>query len=90
MGKETAITKAASELGVHLIPFPCQELRAGSDPKTAISLRMAFNEAKEFAPAILVLKDVESLIDKGPAGNIDPFLYSLRNFCRLLLFYHFV
>ena len=68
-GKKTAIVRAAEEIGVRAIPFSCQELRAGSDPKTALALRMGFNEAKAFAPAIMLLTDVEALVDKSPASE---------------------
>ena len=68
-GKKTAIVRAAEEIGVRAIPFSCQELRAGSDPKTALALKMGFNEAKAFAPAIMLLTDVEALVDKSPASE---------------------
>ena len=68
-GKRTAIFKAAEELGLRAIPFSCQELRTGLDSKTALALKMGFDEAKMFAPALIILSDLESLIEKNPAAS---------------------
>ena len=67
-GKKTAIARAAEAVGVRAIPFSCQELRTGSDPKTAQTLKLGFAEAKHFAPALMILTDLESLVEKNPAG----------------------
>ena len=79
-GKRTAATAAASALGVHLVPFSCQELRGPSDSKTAAALTAAFEAAGHYAPAILLLRDLPSLVDSSiPAGT----LASHKCFCQM-------
>lgn len=71
-GKQTAAREAARKLGLHFVTFSCQELRAASDSKTAAALKAAVEAAQAFAPVVLLLQNLPSLLDGSrPSGECE-------------------
>lgn len=67
VGKATAVHAAARALGLHVVPFGCADLRSLGEQQVVSRLRDAHAAACPFAPAILLLKGVESLAGSGAA-----------------------
>ena len=60
-GKSTAVSATAAALGLNVIPYSCHEFVGQSDAAVVMAIRTAFENAQEFAPAILFLKDLSAL-----------------------------
>jgi SpoVK/Ycf46/Vps4 family AAA+-type ATPase len=70
-GKRTAAAAAAAALGAHVVALSCRDLRAPGAPERAAldGLRAAFAAAAHYAPALLVLRDLEALAEGGAGGE---------------------
>ena len=60
-GKSTAVSATAAALGLNVVPYSCHEFVGQSDAAVVMAIRTAFENAQEFAPAILFLKDLSAL-----------------------------
>ena len=75
-GKSTAVSATAAALGLNVIPYSCHEFVGQSDAAMAMAIRTAFENAQEFAPAILFLKNLSALCSAEQAqgsasGDLD-------------------
>lgn len=68
-GKSTAAHAAAAALGLHVVPYSCHEFNGQADQVAASALRAAFQGARSFAPAVLLLQDFAALSDGNAPGR---------------------
>ena len=68
-GKSTAVSATAAALGLNVIPYSCHEFVGQSDAAVVMAIRTAFENAQEFAPAILFLKDLSALCSAEQAQS---------------------
>lgn len=67
-GKRTVVKYAAKELGIHVVEYNCYELLGPSEGKTAAALIQAFEVARRYAPAVLLLRRFGALGKNPTAG----------------------
>eukprot|EP00250_Pteridium_aquilinum_P012046 c20475_g1_i1 orf=236-3310(-) len=67
-GKRTMVEYAAKELGMHVVEYNCYELLGSSEGKTAAALDQAFEVARSYAPAVLLLRRFGALAKNSTAG----------------------
>ncbi len=78
-GRATAARAAAAALGLHVVPFSGQELRSSgrTEGRAGALLRTAFRTAADFAPAVLLLTQLEALAEgsgvEGPGAHTFAF-----------------
>eukprot|EP00884_Botryococcus_braunii_P001649 jgi/Botrbrau1/11485/Bobra.0360s0012.1 len=67
-GRTTAVKAAAAALGLQLLPFSALEVRGAGrgEAHVAAALRSAFRASSDYAPAILLLTQAESLAEVPP------------------------
>ncbi|KAL5977228.1 peroxisomal assembly protein [Asimina triloba] len=55
-GKRTVVRYVARRLGLHVVEYSCHDLLGSSERKASVALETAFNTAKRYAPAIILLR----------------------------------
>eukprot|EP00252_Welwitschia_mirabilis_P011139 TRINITY_DN2503_c0_g1_i1.p1 TRINITY_DN2503_c0_g1~~TRINITY_DN2503_c0_g1_i1.p1 ORF type:complete len:970 (+),score=216.58 TRINITY_DN2503_c0_g1_i1:125-3034(+) len=60
-GKRSVVKHAAEVMGLHVVEYNSYELLGSSEKKTAVALQQAFNIARRYAPAILLLRRFQAL-----------------------------
>lgn len=68
-GKRTVVKHAAKELGIHVVEYNCHELVGPSDGKTVDALIEAFDVARRYAPAVLLLRRFGALGKSHTVGS---------------------
>jgi len=73
VGKRSCAEAAAAALGVNVVPFNCHELvaAAGSEQTAVGALKAAIAVAREYAPAVLLLRRFGALASNASEGAAD-------------------
>ncbi|KAG0585679.1 hypothetical protein KC19_2G029300 [Ceratodon purpureus] len=71
IGKRTVVKMAAEELGLHVVEINCFDLLGATEHKTATAIADAFETARRYAPAVLLLRRFGALIKSLAGGGQD-------------------
>ncbi|KAI5079525.1 hypothetical protein GOP47_0005004 [Adiantum capillus-veneris] len=70
-GKRTMVEFAAEAIGMHVVEYNCYELLGPTDGKTAAALSEAFEVARRYAPAVLLLRRFRALGKNTNPGSLS-------------------
>ncbi|XP_024401035.1 peroxisomal ATPase PEX6 isoform X2 [Physcomitrium patens] len=71
IGKRTIVKMAAEELGLHVVDVNCFDLLGATENKTATAIADAFETARRYAPAVLLLRRFGALSKSLSGGGQD-------------------
>lgn len=71
IGKRTVVKMAAEELGLHVVEVNCFDLLGATEHKTATAIADAFETARRYAPAVLLLRRFGALTKSLAGGGQD-------------------